>query len=120
MKREINLNKLNSVITSYGLKTTNRHREIIWNRYAVYKFLREANFSLGSIGRLFGKNHATVINGLRVYEENSRYSDFRSYVRDIETDLMSTYEDYIEQTEDICLNEMICLANLETLITEKL
>jgi len=41
-------------------------------------------------------------------------------VRDIETDLMSTYEDYIEQTEDICLNEMICLANLETLIKEKL
>lgn len=120
MKAQINLHKLNSVITSYGLKTTNRHREIIWNRYAAYKFLREAGFSLGNIGRMFGKNHATVINGLRVYEENIRYSDFKAYIKDIESDLMHTFEDYIEQTEDVCLNEMICLANLETLITEKL
>ena len=120
MKKQINLQKVNDIIISYGLKTNNRYREILWNRYACFKFLREAGFSLGGIGNLFGKNHATVINGLRVYEENIRYSDFKAYIKDIESDLMHTFEDYIEQTEDICLNEMICLVNLETLIKEKL
>lgn len=117
---QINLERVNNIITSYGLKTKARHRDIVWNRCAVYRFLRNAGFSFEKIGSLFGKNHATVINGLVTYALNEKYSDFKSHIKDIESDLLHTFEDYIEQTEDICVNEMISLVNLEALIINKL
>ena len=118
--KTINLDKLNEVITIYGLKNKSRDRSLVWNRAAVYKFLRDNGFSLDSIGKMFGKNHATVINGLKIYSLNERYNDFQSYIMPIENELVTTFHCHINESNDICQDEMISLAYLETLISEKL
>ena len=118
--KTINIDRVEDIITEYGLKTKARNREIIWNRYAAFNFLRSFGFSLSTIGKLFDKDHATVLNGLKVYEKEKRYSDFQSYVLEIEKDLQTTIEGYIFESEDVCVNEVVCLCNLENLIKEKL
>lgn len=118
--RIIDLRKVEDVIERYDLKNKNRSRRFIWNRYAFYKFMRDNGFTLYSIGNMVDKDHATVLNGINIYNQNKRYADFQGSVMDIEVDLAYTIVQHVEQTDDICLNEMICLANLETLISNRL
>jgi len=115
----VNINRVEKTIERYGLKEVNRKREIVWNRSALYNFMRSQGFSLEKIGSLVGKGHVTVMNGLKIYELNKRYSDFQSYVKEIEQDLSFCFE-VEDEYNDICINEAICMVNLENLISEKL
>ena len=116
----VDIQKVESVVNYFGLKNKTRKREVVWNRYAMYRFMRNNGFSFEKIGSFVGKDHATVINGLKIYEQNKRYNDFQSYVKEIEFELMSCYENSITETDDTCVNEAICMVNLENLISEKL
>jgi hypothetical protein len=83
---------------------------------AVYNFMREGGFSLEKIGSLVDKDHATVMNGLKTYQLNIAYDDFKAYVKQIEDDLFYCFDCY----DDANINEVICMVILENLISEKL
>ncbi|MDR1348273.1 MAG: hypothetical protein LBJ63_07630 [Prevotellaceae bacterium] len=57
--------------TSYkALVKSSRKREYIYPRYACYYFLRKhTGLILVDIALLFGKNHATVVSGLKAYDD---------------------------------------------------
>jgi len=112
----VDIKRVEGIIERYGLNTTNRKREIIWNRAAVYNFMRSNGFSFEKIGSLMGKDHATVIHGLKTYECNKPYDDFKSCIQQIEYDLFYSFDCY----DDVNINEVICMVNLENLISDKL
>jgi hypothetical protein len=69
------LEKINDLIEKYGLKNTTRRRDVLFKRYFVYNELRNHGLSLTMIGEIFGKNHATVLHGLRVHKDMLSYRD---------------------------------------------
>ena len=69
------LEKINDLIEKYGLKNTTRRRDVLFKRYFIYNELRNYGLSLSMIGEIFGKNHATVLHGLRVHKDMLSYRD---------------------------------------------
>ena len=69
------LEKINELIEKYGLKNNTRKRDVLFKRYFVYNELRNYGLSLSMIGEIFGKNHATILNGLRVHKDMLSYRD---------------------------------------------
>lgn len=46
-----------------------RYRDLIYKRSYLYAILRDEGWNLCQIGRLFNRNHATVINGLKIHDQ---------------------------------------------------
>jgi hypothetical protein len=57
-----------------------------WRRYHLMKFLKEREkLSLVGIAKVLNlKTHATVINGLAMYDDLKRYKDFRDTIEEVE------------------------------------
>ena len=67
------------LIDELDLKSKCRKRELVYTRYVLYKYLRKYNMTLNEIGKMFNRDHASVLFGLRQYDElnsNSLYIDF--------------------------------------------
>jgi len=58
-----------SKILDVDITEHTRKRETLNGRMIYYALLRDMNHSWASIGRSVGKNHATVINGYRMFED---------------------------------------------------
>ena len=69
------LQLITELIDKYELKNKSRIRDVLFKRYYLYNELRELGFSLSQIGSFFGKNHATILHGLRVHKDLSSYRD---------------------------------------------
>lgn len=69
------LEKINELIEKYSLKENTRRRDVLFKRYFIFNELRVYGLSLSMIGEIFGKNHATVLNGLRVHKDMLSYRD---------------------------------------------
>lgn len=69
------LEKINELIEKYGLKHVTRRRDVLFKRYFIFNELRTYGLSLTMIGEIFGKNHATVLHGLRVHKDMLSYRD---------------------------------------------
>lgn len=90
-----------------NLDSKDRHRDLIYKRSYLYAILREQGWNLSEIGRLFNRDHATVINGLRIYDNYygvdkiyDRYikhydSIFRPHIDEIIKSKDSIYQDII-------------------------
>ena len=63
--------KFIEALKNQNLDTKSRKRELVYQRFYIYKYLKEENShnSLAWIGQEFGRDHATVIHGLREYEK---------------------------------------------------
>ncbi len=73
------MERLRRYIQEENLDTKSRKRELVYQRFYIYKYLKEENShnSLAWIGQEFGRDHATVIHGLREYE---KYKDDRLFL----------------------------------------
>lgn len=69
------LEKINDLIEKYSLKEKTRRRDVLFKRYYIYNELRNYGLSLSMIGEIFGKNHATILHGLRVHKDMLSYRD---------------------------------------------
>lgn len=73
----MNLEILKQHIKENNLTTPCRKREFVYRRYYLYHYLYVMHgFQLVDIGKLFDRDHSTVINGLRMYEDLKNYRDF--------------------------------------------
>jgi hypothetical protein len=79
---------IHELIEIHQLTAKTRRREVLFKRYYLFNELREAGLNLMQIAEIFGKNHATIINGLRVHKELLSYKD-SDYVS--ETKIISEY-----------------------------
>lgn len=56
------------------LKTKSRSREDVYIRSLYYTLAREHTlFSLSKIGKVVGRDHATVLHGLKLFDEAKKY-----------------------------------------------
>jgi hypothetical protein len=83
------LEKINELIEKHSLKENTRRRDVLFKRYFIFNELRTYGLSLTMIGEIFGKNHATVLNGLRVHKDMLSYrdADYISETSIIQSDL---------------------------------
>lgn len=60
--------KVKELIIQDELATKSRQRVRIYKRSYLYAILREEGWNLTDIGKLFNRNHATVINALKIHD----------------------------------------------------
>ena len=88
--KEIDLKKVVYICERNGILKETRQREIVYQRAAAYNFVRKnTKLSLAAIGQIFGKNHATIINALRMYDNFIQQKDeiFLWNIKSIEAQL---------------------------------
>ena len=73
------IDKINALIEQYDLASKSRERDKVYFRSYIYWLLREDGWIMSDIGNLFNRDHATVINGLKVHE--SYYKKDKVYMR---------------------------------------
>jgi chromosomal replication initiation ATPase DnaA len=71
------------------LKTKLASRENVEARWIWFDFLvqknQDAKFSLNEVGRLFGRDHSTVISGIRQYNFQSKHDEkFMKKIKEVE------------------------------------
>jgi chromosomal replication initiation ATPase DnaA len=69
------LEQIRQIILRDGLRTKSRKRNLAYSRACLYTILRDYGFTFEFIGKLFSKDHATVINGIRIWNEVKDYPD---------------------------------------------
>jgi len=93
------------------LASRHRYRDYTYKRFYLYSLLREEGLTLYEIARLFNRNHASVIHGLKVHDDLISIKD-RIYLDTLE-ELMLIFENYHEEhslVEDVmncfCLQQL--------------
>ena len=71
--------KIEQLIEQYDLASKSRERDKVYFRSYIYWLLRESGWIMSDIGNLFNRDHATVINGLKVHE--AYYKKDKVYMR---------------------------------------
>ena len=69
------LEEIQAIIDKYDLKQKSRYMHLIYRRYYLYKVLKRDGMTLSQIGRLFGKTHASIINGINKHDTYMKYKD---------------------------------------------
>ena len=93
---------IKEVIEKDGLKKRNREQHIVHRRIFLFNLLRENGYTYAYIAKLFNMNHATIIHGIRRYNELFDLNDVR---------LQVDTERYAQKFEDI--EEAVIKYNLE-------
>ena len=76
------LQEIKDYICEEGLDTKSRKREVVYRRIYLFKYLQQMEgLTLTAIGKMFNKDHATVIHGLRTFDNVKLYEDFMDYTR---------------------------------------
>ena len=66
---------IKQIIEQDGLAQKNRKAEIIHKRVYLFNTLRKQGYTLKGIGSLFRMNHATILHGLKTYQDLTDVND---------------------------------------------
>jgi hypothetical protein len=82
------IQQVKELIQRDNLDSKDRYRDMIYKRSYLYAILRDEGWHLSKIGRLFKRNHATVINALKIHDQffgNDKLYDrtIRQYVNEL-------------------------------------
>jgi hypothetical protein len=76
------IEEIKEYIFSEGLAVKSRKRDIVYRRIYLFRYLKQMEgMSLISIGKMFNRDHSTVIHGLRTFDNVKLYEDFMDYTR---------------------------------------
>jgi hypothetical protein len=104
----MSIEKVKELIQRDNLDSKDRHRDLIYKRSYLYSILREEGWHLSKIGRLFNRNHATVINALNLHDNyfgkdkiydrmiKEYLTIFGKQITDIDYDKPTIYQDIID------------------------
>jgi len=76
MKTNEIINTINATL-EVNIRSKSRKREIVYSRFIFYRLMRNKNHSLEKIGSFLDKDHATVIHGLKQFDNLIEYEDFK-------------------------------------------
>jgi hypothetical protein len=80
------IDKIKYIINLYDLTTSCRDRNLIYKRAYIYSELRKLGYKLIDIGVMLDKNHATVLNGIKVdkqFQNSDRiYDDAIAHIKE--------------------------------------
>ena len=74
---------IKQIIEQDGLGIKNRKREIVHRRIYLFNQLRKDGYTLKRIGGLFNMNHATILHGLKTFQDLTDVND-KLFKHDIE------------------------------------
>ena len=78
---------------SIDINNASRKTELVFWRMIVYKHLRDRGLTLSDIGRIFHRDHATIIHNINNYQEFNRMKyDYFLIIKDKVELLISEYE----------------------------
>jgi hypothetical protein len=90
---KVNIERIIRICNEFGILKKSRNQKLVYQRYAVMHYLRNnTTLPLANIGAIVGgKDHATVLNGLKVYDTMTQMKDsvFYYYIEEIEARLKS-------------------------------
>ena len=69
------MEKVMELIERDNLKSKNRAYEKVSKRFYLYYILRRNGMTLSLISKMFEKNHASVIHGIKVYKNRVEIND---------------------------------------------
>ena len=72
---ENKIERVMQVIERDGLICNSRYRSYLDKRSFIYAMLHKDGFSLVEIGKIFKKNHATIINGIKKHNDYKQIKD---------------------------------------------
>lgn len=76
------IEEIKEYICTEGLDVKSRKRDIVYRRIYLFRYLKQMEgMSLISIGKMFNRDHSTVIHGLRTFDNVKLYEDFMDYTR---------------------------------------
>jgi len=120
------LTSIHELIEKYGLLDKSRRRDVLFKRYYLYNELRTCGLSLSEIGRVFDKNHATILHGLRVHKDLTSYRDtdylaetcaLQAYLDGAElpdiSKVFKTQKDYDIKTDILKANNMVSFKRIQ-------
>ena len=84
------------VVEKYDLKKRSRKQDVIYPRYYIFSLLRDAKYSLSAIGRIFDKDHATVLHGIRMHQLYTKNADkvYEMLIDQVRSEIYITPKEY--------------------------
>lgn len=77
------IEEIKKYIKAHKLDTPIRYREFNDIRGVLYSYLREKGFKFQEIGKLFNRDHATVINGIKRYNDLHTFKDHKENTKHV-------------------------------------
>jgi hypothetical protein len=108
--------KIKELIIQDDLHLPDRYRDKVYKRAYLYSILREEGWHLAKIGRLFKRNHATIINALKVHD--SFYGNDKVYMRHVKHYEL-IFRPIVELQKDSIFDDVINCHNTTQLIMIK-
>lgn len=96
MRKEL-LEKVKEVIKRDELDTSCRAQQMVYQRAFIYHLMQKHGYSLTKTGKLFNRSHATIINGLNLYNSIKSDAVFLDYV----SSYVVEFEDFLYVTPSI-------------------
>ena len=108
------IQQVEELIIQDELQNKSRQRDRIYKRSYLYAILREEGWNLSQIGRLFNRNHATVINGLKSYDNYySKDKIYDRYVKHYDSIFKPSIEEVMVSKDAIFQDIMNCYNTTE-------
>ena len=108
------LEEIQAIIDKHDLKQKSRYMHLIYRRYYLYKVLKRDGMTLSQIGRLFGKTHASIINGINKHDIYMKYKDSSYMLHTLELREQFVLPQYYKPLKQRVL-ECVSLEKLEKL-----
>lgn len=76
---------IQEIIDSYNLTDKNRKQDLVYRRAYLYYCLRKCGYTYQHIAMMFDKNHASIINGIKVHKQLTESKDkyYKFFVDDL-------------------------------------
>lgn len=101
--------KIEHLIEQYDLASKSRERDKVYFRSYIYWLLREDGWIMSDIGNLFNRDHATVINGLKVHEAYYKKDKvYMRFVRKLDEIFKPSVDEIMESKDTIFQDIMNC------------
>jgi chromosomal replication initiation ATPase DnaA len=95
-------------IESEQLNLKRKTNSLVFKRYYLYAYLRYTyNLPLVKIGKMFNRDHATIIHGIKIYEQIKETRYFQDFI----------HETKIQFPMGVMVNSNFSLSMFETLST---
>lgn len=122
ISERIDMRQLDYVVSKHGLNGPSRKREKVYARFYMFHRLKPF-LSFSGIGRIFSKDHATIIYGISQHNALKDYHDYKLIADQLESEfqhcIIKDDESRIEPIEDMNINEAVCLVVMDRLIAER-
>lgn len=107
MKKRYNISNLDQIIEMFDLRKSDRHQPFLYRRYYLYYILHKNGYSMIHIGKIFNKDHSSIIHGIKVHKNMIQIKDkyYQLFVDELDQ-LMKVSERY--DLRDIQMDVLKC------------